>query len=68
MAVYKVSYVVTGSDYPGTIANSDHRPQVGERVRLGDHEFEIIEVIDLMPSRGDFYFIHATCKLIEEGG
>jgi hypothetical protein len=64
MAIYKVSYVVTGSDFPGTIANADHRPEVGERVKLGEHEFEVIEVIDLMPSRGDLYFIHCTCKPI----
>lgn len=61
MAVYKVSFVVKGSDHPGTIANYDHRPQLGERVRLGEEEFVIVEVIDLMPPRGDFHFIHATC-------
>ncbi len=65
MAIYKVSYVVTGSDYPGTIANLDHRPYVGERVKLGKEEFIVVEVIDLMPSRGDFNFIHATCKPVE---
>ena len=65
MATYKVSYVVTGSDFPGTISNSDHRPEIGERVKLGDEEFIVIEVIDLMPSRGDFHFIHATCKPAE---
>jgi hypothetical protein len=66
MATYKVSYVVTGSDFPGTIANSDHRPEVGERVKLGEEEFVIIEVIDLMPARGEFHFIHATCKPVED--
>ncbi len=65
MAIYKVSYVVTGSDYPGTIANLDHRPEVGERVKLGKAEFIIIEVIDLMPARGEFNFIHATCEPVK---
>lgn len=66
MATYKVSYVVTGSEFPGTIANSDHRPEVGERVKLGEEEFVIVEVIDLMPARGEFHFIHATCKPVED--
>lgn len=62
MAVYKVSYVVIGSNHPGGIANSDHRPVVGERVQLGEKFFEIVEVFDLMPSRGEFHYIHATCR------
>ena len=62
MATYKVSYVVTGSDFPGTIANADRRPEVEQHVTLGKQEFVIVEVIDLMPARGDFHFIHATCK------
>jgi hypothetical protein len=67
MTVYKVSYVIKGSDDPGTIANSDKRPQVGEQVTLGERKFEIIEVIDLLPSRGDFQYIHATCRLLDNG-
>jgi hypothetical protein len=66
MTVYKVSYVVTGSDFPGTIANSDSRPEVGERIRLGDRLFEIVEVIDLLPPRGEFHYVHATCRPIPD--
>jgi hypothetical protein len=66
MAVYKVSYVVKGSEHPGTIANADHRPAIGEKVKLGDDNFVIVEVIDLMPPRGDFHFIHATCQPAED--
>ena len=66
MAIFKVSYVVIGRAHPGTIANLDHRPEIGERVRLGDEEFIIVEVIDLMPPRGDFHFIHATCRPLDE--
>ena len=63
--IYKVSYVVVGGEHPGTIANVETPPQVGDRVRLGRHEFEIIEVLELMPPRGEFSFLHATCKLLD---
>ena len=66
MAIYKVSYVIIGRAHPGTIVNLDHRPGRGEQIRLGEEDFEVVEVIDLMPPRGDFYFIHATCKPLIE--
>lgn len=62
MAVYKVSYVVVGSEHPGAILNQNHLPKMGERVHLGDDEFEVIEVLELMPPRGQFFYIHATVK------
>ncbi len=65
MVIYKVSYVVTGSEEPGAIANLDHRPVIGERVRLGEREFVVVEVLDLMPPRGDFHYIHVTCKPVD---
>ena len=65
--IYKVSYVVVSGKHPGTIANVDKRPKVGDRVVLGKHEFEITEVLELMPPRGDFAFLHATCKEVDEG-
>lgn len=64
--IYKVSYVVIGGEHPGAIANVDTPPRVGDRITLGKQEFEIIEVLELMPSRGEFSFLHATCKLIGE--
>lgn len=66
MAIYKVSYVVIGRAHPGTIVNLDHRPTTGERVTLGDEDFVVVEVIDLMPPRGDFHFIHATCRPLND--
>lgn len=66
MAIYKVSYVVVGRAHPGTILNLDARPVAGERVTLGDEEFIVMEVIDLMPPRGDFHFIHATCRPLND--
>ena len=62
MATYKVSFVITGADYPGTIANLDHRPAIGEAIQLGKETFIVVEVIDLMPARGDFHYIHVTCR------
>lgn len=63
--IYKVSYVVQGSDHPGAIANSEEPPQVGDRVKLGANEYEIIEVMELMPPSGNFHYLHATCKVLE---
>lgn len=66
MAIFKVSYVIIGRAHPGTIVNLDHRPKVDERVTLGDEDFIVVEVIDLMPPRGDFHFIHATCRPLND--
>ena len=66
MAIYKVSYVVIGRSHPGTIVNLNNRPEVGQIVQLGDEDFIVVEVIDLMPPRGDFHFLHATCRPINE--
>ncbi|OGO13054.1 MAG: hypothetical protein A2Y93_01865 [Chloroflexi bacterium RBG_13_68_17] len=58
--IYKVSYVVTGNDHPGTIANVDRPPKVGDIVRLGDQSYTVTEVVDLIPARGEFHYLHAT--------
>ena len=63
MTVYKISYVVTGSDHPGAIVNREQPPFVGEHITLGETVFEVIEVLDLMPPRGDFHYLHATVEL-----
>jgi hypothetical protein len=62
MTVYKVSYVEIGVKHPGAIVNSSKRPEVSERVQLGSEVFKITEVFDLYPPRGNFYYIHASCK------
>ena len=58
--VYKVSYVVLGENHPGAILNTDEAPRVGAKVKLGKREFEVVEVLDLIPARGEFHFLHAT--------
>jgi hypothetical protein len=65
LATYKVSLVIPGTEHSGTIVNLHERPQVGEHLRVGDEEVEVLEVIDLMPPRGEFRFLHATCRLIK---
>jgi hypothetical protein len=62
MAIYKVSYVIVGKDHPGTILNQEKMPQKGDEVKLGNELFEIIEVLELVPPRGEFHYIHVTCQ------
>ncbi len=62
--IYKVSYVIVGSDAKGGIKNQIERPQVGDRVRFGRGTYEIIEVKEIMPPRDDFQFLHATARPI----
>jgi hypothetical protein len=38
------------------------RPQVGDRVRFGRDTYEVIEVMEIMPPRDDFQFLHATAR------
>jgi hypothetical protein len=61
MAIYKTSVVVTNDGHPGAILNLDKEPHVGGTLKLGDDEFIILEVLELMPARGDFHFLHVTC-------
>jgi len=60
--IYKVSYVVVGRPHPGEIVNQDLPPEIGDQITLGSDVFEVIEIIDLAPPRGDFAYLHATCK------
>lgn len=64
--IYKVSFVVVGKAHPGAILNMDAPPHVGDRVQLGGEQFEVIEVIELIPPRGDFAYFHATCRPVPE--
>jgi len=66
MAIYKVSYVIIDKDNPGMILNQTYAPQKGEIVQLGNELFEIIEVLELVPPRGEFHYIHVTCKAVKK--
>jgi hypothetical protein len=65
--IYKVSFVVPGRRDVGGIQNIDREPKPGDRVRIGNQTFEVVEVTELMPPRGDFSYLHATCKPVQEG-
>jgi hypothetical protein len=60
--IYKISFVVPGRRKAGGIENSDVPPRPGERWQVGRQLLEIVEVIELLPARGDFTYLHATCK------
>lgn len=62
--IYKVSYVVLGGQHPGAIVSQETAPQVGEVVVLGGERFEVVEVVDLIPPRGDFAYLHVTLRPI----
>lgn len=61
-AIYKVSYVVVGEDHPGAILNTEKEPRVGDSVRIGDRQFTVVEVQELIPPHGEFHFLHASLK------
>ena len=63
--IYKVSYVVIGRPHLGAIVNLDSPPRVGDQVELGDELCEVTEVVDLIPPRGDFAFLHVTCRPVQ---
>jgi hypothetical protein len=65
--VYKISIVIPGIEHGGAIINTTEMPKVGDRLKVGDLEVEVIEIMDLLPPRGDFHFMHATCKTVEKG-
>ena len=64
--IYKVSFVVQGGGHPGAIQNMEKRPEPGDRIKLGNKFFEIVEVLEIMPSRGEFGYLHATCRPIKK--
>ncbi len=59
---YTVSYVVNGGRLPPTIMNTNRPPQVGDWIRLGNIEVEVIEVFQSIPPRGEFCFLQANCN------
>lgn len=62
MTIYKVSIVVVGSSHPGAIVNLSEEPKVGNSIKLGSEKFFIKEILELMPPKGDFCFLHLTCE------
>jgi len=63
--IYKVSYIVLGGKHPGTIRNETEYPQVGGIAKIGKHSFEMVEVLELIPPRHDFAYLHVTCRMLD---
>ena len=60
--IFKVSYVVRGGEHPGAILNENKKPKPGDKIVLGEDEYTVVEVQDLLPARGEFNFLHATVE------
>ena len=59
---YKVSFVVAGGGHPGAIITVDHKPEIGDEVQFNSSVFTVTEVMELMPTVGNFGFLHVTCQ------
>lgn len=66
MTTYKLSIVVPGRRDIGGIQNFEAEPKPGDKVALGTEEYEIIEIVELMPPRGNFVYLHAVCRPIHK--
>ena len=63
MAIWKISYTIEESDNPGGIVNLEQDPKPGDKIQVGGLTLEVLEVIELMPPRGNFHYLHVTCKI-----
>ena len=66
MTVYKLSIVVPGRRDIGGIQNMEEEPKVGEIIQLGKESYKIMELVELMPPRGNFVYLHAVCQPVEK--
>ena len=66
--VCKLSIVIPSSEHAGAIIDTPAIPNVGDHLTVGDVTVEVLEVMELLPPRGDFWFVHATCKVVSESG
>jgi hypothetical protein len=64
--IYKISVIVPGRPDVGGILNVETRPEPGETLQIGGETLDILEVVELMPPRGEFGFLHVECKLVEK--
>jgi hypothetical protein len=66
VTTYKLSIVVPGRRDIGSIQNLDKEPKTGDVIVLGREEYRIMEIVELMPPRGNFVYLHAICQPLEE--
>ena len=62
---YKVSYVVEDGSENGAIIHTNHRPQVGEQIRIGGSVFLVLEFEELIAPVDEFGFLHVTCRRVQ---
>ena len=63
--IYKVSYVILGGNHPGAVINQNLAPEIGKMVKLGNAEYRIVEVAELLPPQGNFAYLHVMCRTVE---
>lgn len=66
MTVYKLSIIVPGRRDIGGILNLDQEPKLGDIVTLGRETYKISDLVELMPPRGNFVYLHAVCQPVEK--
>ncbi len=62
MTTYKISYFVPNSNHPGGIVNLETRPKKGGLIKIGGTQYHVQEVIELIPPKGKFHYLHVTCN------
>ncbi len=66
MTIYKLSIVVPGRRDIGGIQNLDKEPKPGDIVVLDKEEYKITDIVELMPSRGNFIYLHVICEPVHK--
>jgi hypothetical protein len=66
VTVYKLSIVVPGRRDIGGILNLEKEPRSGDIVVLGREKYKIFDLVELMPPRGNFVYLHAVCQPAEK--
>lgn len=66
MPTYKLSIVVPDRRDIGGILNLEKEPQPGDVILLGREEYKIVDIVELMPPRGNFVYLHAICQPLEK--
>lgn len=60
--LYRVSVVIPGRRDIGSIQNLIQEPQVGDALVLGQEDYKIVDIVELMPPRKNFIYLQATCQ------
>lgn len=66
MPVYKLSIVVPGRRDIGGILNLEKEPKSDDTILLGREAYKIVDIVELMPPRGNFVYLHAICQPLEK--